>query len=143
MKDWVKLITCSVLGGFVGGVVVWLVQGNTFYLMPQSMSYSDLVAVLLTAVSLIVAIFGVVMAILAIWGYRNFKNVVRNASLTRAEEVVKTMVTEDLRSGGARAMIEARVADFLDNGIREGLFAQWAEDRRRELERMNDLDNEG
>lgn len=138
MKSFIFAFT----GAILGGGVVWLLQGHTLYLLPQDMSYADLIAIILTAVSLMVGIFGVVMAILAIFGYRHFKGVVQKASIESARDVARAHVVQDLSQGGARRLIEQLVADFLETATQDGRFADWAEERRREKAQMNDIDRQ-
>ena len=58
------------LAGVAGGALVWVGQGRSIYIRPSAISYPDLIAVVLTGVALIVAIFGAAMAFLAFFGYR-------------------------------------------------------------------------
>lgn len=52
------------------------------------MSYTDLVAVLLTATSTIITILGVFVAVLAIWGYSQFEKITKEASTRHLERML-------------------------------------------------------
>lgn len=55
---------------------------------PQhSMSYADFVAILLTAIAVIVASLGVGVAVLAIWGYQTISKNTKDAADKKASEV--------------------------------------------------------
>lgn len=76
------------------------------------MSYSDLAALLLTAVAIIVTVLGVFIAILAFWGYSQF----RRSSKSAAVQFVKA----ELENGKIRKEISeivvAEVVRQLDDG---------------------------
>ena len=75
-QSWRRLLSAtgfSLVGAFIGGSIVSVWQAGHFHLRPAGMSYSDLAAVLLTAVAVIVAIFGGVFALAAIWGFAQLK----------------------------------------------------------------------
>lgn len=61
------------LGAIIGGAMVWIGQAGSFSLRPVGMSYADLAATLLSAVGVIVAIFGGVLALAALWGFNQLK----------------------------------------------------------------------
>ncbi|MEJ1173131.1 hypothetical protein WA845_02695 [Agrobacterium sp. CMT1] len=54
------------------------------------MSYSDLVAILLTATSTIITILGVFVAVLAIWGYSQFEKMTKEASSRHLELMLQS-----------------------------------------------------
>ncbi|MGY0791566.1 hypothetical protein [Azospirillum argentinense] len=53
----------------------------------HSMSYADFVAILLTAIAVIVASLGVGVAVLAIWGYQTISKNTKDAADKKASEV--------------------------------------------------------
>ena len=61
------------IGAIIGGLIVWIGQAGRFELRPVGMSYADLAATLLSAVGVIVAIFGGVLALAALWGFNQLK----------------------------------------------------------------------
>lgn len=148
------LMVVALGGGLAGGIALWIAQGNSLVLVPAQMTYSDLVAVLLTGVSLVVSIFGVIMAVLAIWGYAHFKRVVQDASVESARvaatESAKAHVAEDLKTGEIRQYIATLVSNFLDDATRDGklpgmdddLLKAWMEERRARDVALKDLDED-
>lgn len=54
------------------------------------MSYTDLVAILLTATSTIITILGVFVALLAIWGYSQFEKMTKEASTRHLERLLQS-----------------------------------------------------
>ncbi|QBB71015.1 hypothetical protein ELE36_12015 [Pseudolysobacter antarcticus] len=131
--------------GAFGGIVVWVGQGRSLQISPMSVSYPDLIAVLLTAVALIVAIFGVVMAILAIFGYRHFKGVVERASKTSAEEVVtktaKELVVEEINSEKVKQLIISEVGRIIESE-KSGTVSAWLKERERQQNALNEIDHD-
>lgn len=55
-----------------------------------NMSYTDLVAILLTATSTIITILGVFVALLAIWGYSQFEKMTKEASTRHLERLLQS-----------------------------------------------------
>lgn len=129
----------------IGGATVWLAQGHSLKILPEDISYADLIAVLLTAVSLIVGIFGVVMAILAIWGYSHFKLVVTEASDKTArevaEQIAKEHVSQDLADGKTRQFISQLVEEHMRN-LEDPRYIAWREQRSKEAQLLNELDED-
>lgn len=98
------------LGATIGGGVVWLGQTGSFHLRPVEMSYADLAATLLTAVGVIVAIFGGVLALAAIWGFNQLK---RDA-ISAAENVGLKEVREQIENGTLRDYIKVEIGRLTD-----------------------------
>lgn len=81
--------------GLLSGVIITVVTLFKVHLSPEevsdlSMSYSDLVAILLTATSTIITILGVFVAVLAIWGYSQFEKMTREASSRHLELLLQS-----------------------------------------------------
>jgi len=74
------------------------------------MSYSDLAAVLLAAVGVIVAIFGGVLALAAIWGFTQLK---RDA-VTAAEVAGASEIKQQINNGSIRDQILAEINRLTD-----------------------------
>jgi len=117
----------ALIGGVAGGFLVWVGQGHALEFYDNGMPYQDLAAVLLTAASLMVAIFGVIFAMVAIWGYTQFKRGVEAKTRGVVEEVIRAHLIEELTEGSSRAVLEKIVAQFL-NSAREkpGTVEAWA-----------------
>jgi len=88
----------AIAGAVIGGVVVWVGQVGSFRLTSASMSYPDLAAILLTAVGVIVAIFGGVLAIAAVWGFTQLKRDAVNA----AEQAAVNELREQIENGSLK-----------------------------------------
>jgi hypothetical protein len=69
------------------------------------MSYADLAATLLSAVGVIVAIFGGVLAIAALWGFNQLK---RDA-VTAAETAGSNEIREQIENGALRTYIKGEI----------------------------------
>lgn len=81
--------------GLLCGVIFTVVALVRTRLTPEilngfPMSYSDLVAILLTATSTIITILGVFVAVLAIWGYSQFEKMTREASSRHLEVLLQS-----------------------------------------------------
>lgn len=102
----------ALAGGFLGAALLWIFQGHSFRLIPGEMSYADLSAVMLSAVSVLVTILGVVVAILAIWGYSHFKGI--------AEDSARGHVSSEMENGKLKEHLESTVTSFLQTSIDSG-----------------------
>lgn len=100
----------GLVGAIVGGVIVWTGQTGHFQLVPGSMSYADLSAILLSAVGVIVAIFGGVLALLALWGFNQLK---RDA-ISAAENAGSAEIREQIENGAIRDYIRGEVERLSD-----------------------------
>lgn len=93
------------LGAVVGGAVVWIGQAGNFHLRPVGMSYADLAATLLSAVGVIVAIFGGVLALAALWGFNQLKrDAVAAAEIAGSDEI-----REQIENGALRDYIRGEI----------------------------------
>lgn len=93
-----KTVGAAGLGAVIGGVIVWIGQSGHFRLQPAGMSYADLAAILLTAVGTIVAIFGGVLALAALWGFNQLKrDAVSAAEAAAVAEIKEQIENDDIR----------------------------------------------
>ncbi|HVI87020.1 MAG TPA: hypothetical protein VM659_01900 [Dongiaceae bacterium] len=97
-------------GAIAGGVVVWIGQAGSFHLWPVDMSYADLAATLLAAVGVIVAIFGGVLALAAIWGFNQLK---RDA-ISAAQAAGASEIREQIENGTIRDYIRDEIERLTD-----------------------------
>lgn len=94
-----------------------------------TMSYADMAALMLGAVGVLVTVLGVFMAILALWGYSQFKVAASNAALDHVkseleegqlrDELNKLLVQEVIKQmddGKLRRILEERADRFLISG---------------------------
>jgi hypothetical protein len=115
------LLIAGLVGGLLGASLIWILQGHSFHLVPQEMSYADLSATLLAAVSALVTILGVGVAILAIWGYSHFKGI--------AQSSAKEHVNAEITDGTLRGEIHAAVTAFMQAGFDAGQLREILEAR--------------
>lgn len=97
-------------GAIVGGIVVWVSQTGSFHLQPVGMSYAELAATLLTAVGVIVAIFGGVLALAAVWGFNQLKRDAIGAAHAAGSAEIK----DHIKSGDIRDFIKGEIERLAD-----------------------------
>lgn len=102
---WIRKLGYALLGGLIGGALVWIAQSGTFTLTPGHFEYADLAAILLTAVAVIVAIFGGVLALAAIWGFKQLKEDAMNV----AEQAGANEIKEQIENGNIREYLIAEI----------------------------------
>lgn len=115
----------GLLGAIVGGVIVWIGQAGSFHLQPVGMSYADLAATLLSAVGVIVAIFGGVLALAAIWGFNQLK---RDA-VAAAENAGSTEIREQIENGALREYIKGEIGRLTVEEINSDRMEQRIKER--------------
>ena len=101
----VRTAAAASAGSVIGAALLWVFQGNSLRLVPEQMSYADLAAVMLSAVSVLVTILGVIVAIVAIWGYSHFKGIAENSA--------KSQVSNELEKGTLKQHLENSVTSFM------------------------------
>lgn len=115
----------GLLGGLLGGALIWIGQNGSFQLRPMDMSYADLAATLLSAVGVIIAIFGGVLAIGALWGFNQLK---RDA-VTAAADAGTREVREQIENGPLREYIRAEIERLVAEEIDSARMSQRIKDR--------------
>lgn len=93
------------------------------------MSYPELAATVLSAVSVLVTVLGVFIAVLAVWGYSQFREMAASAAAKSVEkqltdgvlrkeieDIVTKHVTKSLASGELRVILEQRVDRLIYSG---------------------------
>lgn len=115
---------CCVLIGAVLGTAWALGLHYRFALIPGetpsssgviTMSYADLAAILLTAVGVLVAVLGIGVAILAVWGFKYIQEQSTEAAVKRVEE--------ELRDDGVIAKLVQDHLDKMKSGVEKILSA--------------------
>lgn len=76
------------LGAIIGGFVVWMIGGRELHVVPLGVSYGDLAAIALTAVTVLLAVFALACAFAALYGYKEFMK--RSASVAGSVAEKKT-----------------------------------------------------
>lgn len=98
-SDGFPLFLLGVLAGGIGIMAVLIgLRVEPEGMRDIAMNYSDMAAIMLGAVAVIVTVLGVFVAILAIWGYTQFRSVARSSALK--------YVKRQLKEGQLKADIE-------------------------------------
>jgi hypothetical protein len=118
-SDWFPIL----LMGILLGVVITVSSLVGFHISPMDiaeleMSYADMAAIMLGAVSVIVTVLGVFIAILALWGYSQFK---KSAMRAAAHHVSNALESGSLRTEVERLII-SEVVSQLDGGKLEKIM---------------------
>jgi hypothetical protein len=130
-------------GGVVGGLSVWLLQNHSLSVWPRGISYADLIAVLLTGVSLIVAVFSFGLGIFAIWGITQFRKLVEKRTHAAVLEFTPALLVEELRLGQSRTVLVNLVTEFFANQKSQpGVGEAWNEQRKEEVAELNQLEED-
>lgn len=137
----VRTLGVAALSGVIGGAAVWALQAGSLTLAPANMTYADLAAVMLGAVAALIAVLGVFMAVLAVWGYSQFRVFVEGAATTRVSQAMEDgelkslfearavkFMTEEFESGKLRRLLEERVDQIIIRGPQERDRAERAGD---------------
>ena len=74
--------------------------------------YSDLVSITLTAVTVILAILAIFVAVLAIWGYAQFKQMTQNASENHIEKLIS--------DGSLKDLMDAAIVRYMTEQLEHG-----------------------
>ena len=106
----VRTIAVASIGALVGGAVVFVGQTGSFRLTPVGMDYADLAATLLAAVGTIVAIFGGILALAAIWGFNQLKK----DAVAAAEVAGSAEVKEQIENGALKDYIKGEINRLAD-----------------------------
>lgn len=105
------------LGGVLLGTIVTIgvlisVNVTPMNMRDISMSYTDFITVMLTAVTVVITILAVFIAILALWGYSQFQKMTESASTNHLEKM--------LREGPFAAKIEAAIIQHVSDQLKQG-----------------------
>lgn len=83
----------ALLGAVIGGFVVLIMGGAQLHVTPVGVSYGDLAAIALTAVTVLLAVFALACAFAALYGYREFMKRSAAVAASVAEKNTKDSVT--------------------------------------------------
>ena len=84
-----------------------------------AVTYSELVTIVLTCLTIALALFAVIVGIVAVWGYSNIKTEAGDAARSAVESTVKIAVTERLNEEALRAIIRTELMALLPQIVRE------------------------
>lgn len=80
-------------------------------------SYAELVAILLTGITVVLAILAVIVGILAIWGYQSIKSEAIGAAERKVIESVGAIIDKRLADKSIQARIEKGVSAVLNQSF--------------------------
>ena len=109
-----RLILLGACIGILTTVValVFYVNAWPHQLKPNGMTYQDLVTVILTALAVMLAVLGIGVALLAVWGFTTFQQMARDTA--------RNYVSNDIEKGQLRKHLESLVTDHLNKESGEG-----------------------
>jgi len=131
----VKPVHFLLIGAMFGGILVGLCVACSFDLQPAGITYPDLIAVLLTGVSILLAVVGLGLAALALMGWTTFKGMTEKAAGNAALAHIKAD-----GAGRIDTVIEAKVIAFITEGYADGSLPALATQRASELQAARELD---
>lgn len=130
------------LGAIIGASFILFAQNGYFKLLPEKTSYLDLAAVLLTAVSVIVAIFAGVLALAAFWGFNQLKK----DAILAATDAGAGEVREQIENGPLRDYIQNEIDRLIKEEVASDQMERRIRDRVDEIafgsKRDRDLNDE-
>jgi type III secretory pathway component EscU len=106
-------VMSALIGGVLGGAAVFFLQSGHLNLKPATMTFEQFAGILLTAVAVIVAVFGAGLAILAFWGFRQLKQASIEASVKMAKDQVDEIIRQEISSPEMEQRIRNRVDEIL------------------------------
>lgn len=113
-----KTLATGILSAILGAIFILIMQGIP--LKSEGMSYADLSAVLLSAVGVIVAIFGGVLAVAAFWGF----NQVKQDAIQAAEKAGMREMKEQIESGSIKGDIMQEISKLTEKEFRSDRMEQ-------------------
>jgi hypothetical protein len=134
-----KLAVLLLLSGSTGAAVMWLLQGHSISIIPSAMSYGDFVAILLTAISTLVAVIAIALAIFALWGWSEFRKGVE----TKISEITPGYLAKELMHGASRQVLDDLVIEFFRTELaKPGVAEAWAKEKERRLDELKEVDDD-
>lgn len=124
-QPWWQITLTAGVGATIGALITSYAQTGHLNVIPANISYPDLAAVLLSAVGVIVAIFGGVLAILAFWGFEQMKrDAVRGATQAALSEL-----KEQIENGPTRDYILAEIERLIIDEFKSRRMDQRIQER--------------
>lgn len=132
----VSTVVCCLAAGIIGGGAVWFGQTARWSLAPADMAYHDLVAVILTAISILLAALSIGLAVMAFWGWTTFKGITQKAAGSAALDHIKS----EAGASEINRILELKAVIFLQEKLRDGTLLALAEQRNREEDVLSEVD---
>lgn len=118
------ILRSILIGGCAGllpAAAIFATSSGPIRVFAGGMSYADLAATLLAASALLVAIIGIFIAVLAVWGFATFRSMTENSA--------REYLADQLRDGEIRTYTQKIVTEFLENSIDDVEFRRLFEER--------------
>jgi hypothetical protein len=107
---WINRVFVTLNIALFGGLLwFWLVKGS-YLIAPGAWEYKDLVSILLTAVTVVLAFIGFIVAGAAIWGYQSIKAIAEE----RAEKISAAGCDTYLKSRDFLDQVDVAIRDRLE-----------------------------
>lgn len=94
----VHRVAFALLGAVIGAFVILLGSGMNLRVINAGVSYGDLAAIALTAVTVVLAIMGLLFALAALYGYREFMKRSAAIAAEKAQEVAEPIALTEVKS---------------------------------------------
>lgn len=127
--DYFPIFLTGILAGVILTVCILIrIRVTPEQMQSVSMSYTDFITVMLTAVTVVITILAIFIGILALWGYSQFQKLTETASknhlekmllegpfAARIEAAIIQHISDQLQSGELRKLLVERVDSILLN----------------------------
>lgn len=112
-------VVWTLLGGVLGASFVLFLYGAGVTVSGGDMKFEVFAGILLTAVAVIVAVFGAGLAILAFWGFSQLKRDSVKAAVRTARQQVDQLIREEIASPEMEKRITNRVDEIVLGSSRD------------------------
>lgn len=109
-----RLLLLLNAGVFALFVWMFVAQGAPLLRPGPGWEYKDLVAILLSVVSIVVTFIGIIVAVAAIWGYQSIRAIAEQ----KAEETSRAGCDDYLKSESFQATVGAAIREQIENEVR-------------------------
>jgi len=115
------------LGVFISWLIaISVIAFSAFYaatrgpLSAEGWTYPELITVLLTAVTVVLAVLGLGIAVIAIWGYDRIERSASAAAVTAAKSMIESHLRSDEFTGKIREIVEGLPKSEAFEGLKPG-----------------------
>lgn len=121
----------AAMGALAGAFLVWLLSSRELTIIPVGVSYGDLAAIALTAATVILAVFGLILAGAAWFGYHEFikksaavaeakaHEVAEPAAISEVQTYLDKNLDQDIRARARTIATQLLTPDYLQSLIIE------------------------
>jgi hypothetical protein len=118
---WIKHVILAANVLMFGMLLLLLDLQGASLIRPGAWEYKDLIAILLTVVSLIVTFIGFIVAVAAIWGFQTLRNIAEQISLetskTGSDSYFKSEKFTERVDAAITAAMESRARDAVQDAL--------------------------